>query len=73
MEISISISISSTMLLWRLYGSTDFFENTCFKENGNMAVEKITVKASSYHMKQVASVTYTLQKTNFAAATFEGL
>ena len=38
-----------------------------------MAVEKITVKASSYHMKQVASVTYTLEKTNFAAATFEGL
>ena len=44
LELGISIiSISTALLLWRyckIY--TNFFQNTCFKENDNVTVEKIS-------------------------------
>ena len=63
----------------------DFFQNTCFKDRNNMTVGKaikVTINFykkqnllvitwnKKYLSKQVMSITYTLEKTLLAAATF---
>ena len=63
----------------------DFFQNTCFKDRNNMTVGKaikVTINFykkqsvlvitwnKKYLSKQVMSITYTLEKTFLAAATF---
>ena len=39
--LELSISIQCTAIV-EIMENTDFFKNTCFKENDNMAVEKIS-------------------------------
>ena len=64
----------------------DLFQNTCFTENNNMTVEKISKDKllekyclpvitwnKKHSPKQVGSITYTLDKNVFSADTFEGL
>ena len=59
----------------------DFFQNTCLKENDNNGgCKNLTVTTNfengmeqKLSSKQVASITCTLEKNIFAAATFEGL
>ena len=85
----VSISISTALLLWRygLRKIRTSFKTLVSKKttiwwmkkshSNDKLLEKIT--SSSYHMeqkhslKQVASITYTLEKRIFAAADFEGL
>ena len=83
-ELIISISISTTLLLCRKKRTS--FKTLVSKKttiwqlrkshSNDKLWEKVT--SSSYHMeqkhssKEVASITYTLEKTIFSAATFKG-
>ena len=72
----------------KYHENTDFFQNASFKQSKNMGAEKISGYSNglllktvsfSYQMeqkhlsKQIAPITYTLEKTFFTTATCEGL
>ena len=42
LELSISISTARCTVIVERMKNTDFFQNTCFTENDNMVVEKIS-------------------------------